>query len=96
MALPAQDRHETKVRRGEMRGGGQAFTGLASIDKGLRERIKQYDKDLELHQIGRQVHAYRVILYGATASDDQLFHQFVLKHAPGEWLIECLNQSDQW
>jgi hypothetical protein len=94
--IPAKPRHLTRCRRRNLFGGGQPFTGLASIPKDLLDRVLQIDHTLELIQIGGTVHCYRRTKPAVTTSDDILVHQFQLKYPPGEWLIECLHTCDTW
>lgn len=90
-------RARSRIHRGKMNRGGQAFTGQASISKSLKDRIQQHDKHLELHHFGDdRVHMYRIKTYGASPSSDLLIHQFVLKYPPGEWLMDCLYECDKW
>lgn len=87
----------TRVYRAKLPHGGMAFDGHASIPDSLYFKLRQMDKDLELHAFpDGTVHAYRVKGYAATPNDDLLVHQFMLKWPPGSWLIDCLNQCDTW
>lgn len=92
----AKHRAPMKASRGKFENGGLAFTGQASITDDLKKRILEIDDKLELHDIGKGVHMYRILSYGAAKSDDVLFHQFQLKWPPGEWIIRCLHECDTW
>lgn len=90
-------RPKTRCYRGQIPGGGKAFSGKAAISPDIKQSILQIDKDLELHDFGPSgVHLYRVKNRGPAPSSDFLVHQFALKYDPGSWLIQCLKECDMW
>lgn len=77
--------------------GGLPFTGKASISEDLKRSILDIESRLELHQFGEHVIAYmRNRKQDNYSNDDVLHFQFILKYPPGDWLIACLRECDQW
>jgi hypothetical protein len=89
---------KTFAYRNELPRGGQSFTGLAAVDNQTLKEIKCYDSRFELIEIDQQVHIYRVKLFGAAPSEDQLVYQCSLpKHIKvGHWIVDRMKENDEW
>lgn len=94
-----------KLYRYEFPLGGKPFEGLASVTEELKQRILDIDKRLELHEWPNSED--KVVCYlskgqgGIHSPGDLLVEQFPLylygkATLPGDWLIDCLRQCDQW
>lgn len=97
MRSPA--RAPTYVIRGQLPNGGEPFRGLASIPKSLKKELYDYDRQFELHEINKRVHAYRKSLSKSNnlgRPAEVLCYQFTLQHPPGPWLLTLLKRSDMW